>query len=81
VADLLIRNIEPDLKRQIEVRARHHNHSLAEEAKALLRRGLITPDDDRKLGTELHNLVRPQDRGDDLLFEFPEEVSKPPEFE
>jgi plasmid stability protein len=80
VVDLLIRDIELDLKRQIEARARQHNHSLAEEAKVLLRRGLIAPEDDRKLGTELYNLVQPEDRGDDLVFEIPGEVSKPPDF-
>jgi plasmid stability protein len=81
MTDLLIRNIEPQLKRQIEERARKHNHSLGEEAKALLRQALLVPEDNRKLGTLMYNLIRPEDRGDDLVFEFPEAASEPPDFE
>jgi plasmid stability protein len=80
VTDLLIRNIEPRLKRQIEERARKHKHSLAEEAKALLRRALAAPESELKLGTEMFNLIRPEDRGDDLVFDIPGEVGDPPDF-
>ena len=81
MSDLLIRNVEPRLKREIETRARKHGRSLAEEAKALLRQALLVPEDNRKLGTLMYNLVPPEARGDDLVFEVPEEVSAPPDFE
>jgi len=81
MADLLIRNIDARLKRQIEERARKNRKSLSDEAKALIRKGLNEPGDQRKLGTELFNLVRPEDRGDDLVFEYSEPVSRPPDFE
>jgi plasmid stability protein len=81
MADLLIRNIEPELKRLIEERALKNQKSLSDEAKALIRKGLDQPSDQRKLGTEMFNLVKPEHRGDDLIFEFRGEVREPPDFE
>ena len=81
MADLLIRKIESHLKKQIEARARKHGHSLSHEAKELLRRALAMPEDNRKLGTLMYESVRPEDRGDDLVFEVPGDMSTPPEFE
>ena len=80
-SDLLIRNLEPQLKRRLEERARRNSNSLSDEAKLLLQRALATDGDNRKLGTEMFNLVRPEDRGDDLVFEIPGPVRKPPDFE
>jgi antitoxin FitA len=81
MSDLLIRGIEPQLKRKIEERARKSRQSLSETAKALLRKGLRESGEDRKLGTEMFNLVRPEDRGDDLVFEYRGDFPKPPDFE
>jgi plasmid stability protein len=79
--DLLIRNIDPHLKRQLEKSARAHQRSLSEEARLLLKSALTRPQESRKMGTELFNLVPQQFRGDDLVFEIPGEVSEPPNFE
>ena len=79
--DLLVRDIDDDLKRLIEDRARSHRRSLSDEVKALLRERLVQTHDGRKLGTEMFNLVRPEDRGDDLVFEIPGEASPPPDLE
>jgi antitoxin FitA len=81
MSDLLVRDIEDDLKRLIENRARAHRRSLSEEVKILLREKLVDAGDDRKLGTEMFNLVRPEDRGDDLVFEIPGGDIEPPDFE
>jgi plasmid stability protein len=85
MADLLIRNIEPELKRQIEERAQARRRSLSDEAKRLIRKGLlepkVAPGGDRKLGTAMLELVQPEDRGDDLIFELPGEIRNPPDFE
>jgi hypothetical protein len=78
---LLIRNIEPQLKRQIQKRARENRQSLSDAAKALIREGLRAPKDEPKLGTLLSELVPPEYRGDDLVFEYRGEMSKPPDFE
>ena len=81
MTDLLIRNIDPDLKRRLEERVRQHKRSLSEEAKTVLRAGLSVPTGQRRLGTEMFNLIRPEDRGDDLIFEAPGEFPEPPNFE
>ena len=81
MSDLLIRKISPQLKRQIKERARTRGRSLSEEAKLLIERGLNAPEEHLKMGTWLFNLVRPEDRGDDLVFEYRGEFPKPPDFE
>jgi plasmid stability protein len=79
--DLLVRDIEDDLKRLIEDSAREHRRSLSEEVKSLVRKGLATPDHPVGMGTYLYSLVRPEDRGDDLIFEIKGDISPPPDFE
>jgi plasmid stability protein len=73
MSDLLIRNIDPSLRQQIEQRAQSHGRSLSDEAKFLIRSSLAAIADgqsgDRGLGTAMLELVRPEDRGDDLVFE------------
>lgn len=81
MADLFIRNVDPELKRQLEARAQIHQRTLSEEAEVLLRSGLASASPRRKLGTEMMNLIRPEDRGDDLVFEVRGELSPPPDFE
>jgi plasmid stability protein len=80
MSDLLIRRIPAGIKRKIEERARAHRRSLSAEAISMLQQALITPGDDRKLGTEMFNMIRPEDRGDDLVFEYRGEMPKPPDF-
>jgi len=79
MADLLIRNIRPDLKRQLEMRARRHKHSLSTEASNLIERGLGA-DRAGGLGTRLFSLIDDKYRGDDLVFERDDEIRPPPDF-
>ena len=81
MSDFLIRGIDPKLKRRLKESASKNNRSLSAEAKLLLQRALSTEPGPRKLGTEMFNLIRPEDREDDLVFEIPGEVSRPPDFE
>lgn len=81
MTDLLIRNIGPRLKRQIEESARKNKHSLSQEAKELLRRGLASTDHPKKLGTWLFDLVPDEYRGEDLVFEYRGDFPKPPDLE
>ncbi len=81
MSDLLIRKVTQRMKRQLEERARMHGRSLSEEAKALLAEALQEPTKSRKLGTELFSLIKPEHRGDDLLFEIGGAPRKPPDFE
>jgi antitoxin FitA len=81
MANLLIRDIEAPLKERLEESARKHNRSLSDEAKLLLQRALASGADDRKLGTLMSQLLPPESRSDDFVFEVPGEVSRPPDFE
>ena len=81
MTDLLIRNIDPHLKRRLEESARSHRRSLSEEARMLLKKALIEPSDKRQMGNALSELVRKKYRGDDLVFEVPGKLSRPPHFE
>lgn len=78
--DLLIRGLEPELKRQIEERARSHGRSLSGEAKFLLRKGLSVPEPVRKLGTEIAGLIPTEDRTEEPEFEVFDPLSNPPDF-
>jgi plasmid stability protein len=80
VAYLLIRNIDPQLRRTLADRARSHGRSLSEEAKILLENEVFGPLHQRKIGTVLMSLIREEYRSDDLVFEVPGKVSQPPDF-
>lgn len=81
MTDLLIRNVEPKLKRELEKRARANGRSLSEEAKILLEKGTAKPATEVGFGTRLFSMLPDEFRGDDLVFEVDEPVRKPPEFE
>jgi plasmid stability protein len=74
MSDRLIRNVKPQLNRRLQERARTHGRSLSEEAKEIIRDKLSEKADQRKLGTEMFNMIRPEDRGDDLVFEYRQSV-------
>ena len=79
MSDLLIRNIKPELKRQLVERARKHGKSLSAEAEELIRRGLAVPGPERNLGEWLYSLVDERHRGDDLVFDVPGDSIRPPD--
>jgi plasmid stability protein len=80
MTDLLIRNIDPRLKRRLEARARKSGRSLSDEAKALISRALAEPEPERGLGTELVKLfhaIGPLE----LEEPKPQAPRRPPDFE
>jgi plasmid stability protein len=79
--DLIIRDMDAEMLRQIEARASANGRSLSDEIKTLIYKGLTLQKDDRKLGTLLSSLVAPEDWGDDLVFEHPEPIRPPPDLE
>jgi plasmid stability protein len=81
MADLLIRDIESELKSLIEQRAREHRRSLSAEAKALLRKAVSGNEPPVKMGTLIFSLLEEEYRGDDLVFERNDLVRPPPNFE
>lgn len=82
MTNLLVRDIDATLKRELEERARAHGRSLSDEAKALIRRGVA---DERRdaiaFGTRLFKLLPDRWRGDDLVFDLPQDLPEPAEFE
>ena len=81
MADLLVRNISPELERRIKDSARKNKRSLSAETKALIEQGLVAPTSPEKIGTFLFSVLDEKYRGDDLLFERRDVVEPPPNFE
>jgi plasmid stability protein len=81
IANLLVRDIDPALKRQLAERARSHRRSLSDEVKALIRRGMAEQPRQLGLGTRLLSMLPDEWRGDDLVFELPKDVPEPARFE
>lgn len=77
--DLLIRDLDPGLRRQLEERAKAHGRSLSDEAKSLIRRSLAAPTE-AGLGTRLFSLLPDTARGDDLVFDVRGGGVEPPDF-
>jgi plasmid stability protein len=78
MSDLLIRNIDSHLKRRLQASARIHRRSLSEEARILLKKALLEPPEKRRMGDALLALVPEEYRGDDLVFEIPNDPSSSP---
>jgi plasmid stability protein len=70
MTDLLLRDIDPALKRELEERARAHGRSLSDEVRALIERGMTDDTRAAGLGTRLFGMLPEQWRGDDLEFDL-----------
>lgn len=70
MAQLLVRDIETDVVRELKVRAARHGHSAEEEHRQILREALGPKEPTRSLKQML--LAMP-DAGEDLDFERPED--------
>ena len=80
MSDLLIRDIDRNLKRRLEERARRSGRSLSEEAKVLLGRAMAESPPTRGLGTAL--VERFRSIGGVELEEPPDyPPRRPPDFE
>jgi len=53
MAQLLVRNIEDNIKERLRTRARRHGMSLEELARDVLRAAAVAPEEQRKLGSEI----------------------------
>lgn len=81
MTDLLIRKISPKLKDRLKRQARAHGRSLSDEVKVLLDQAMARAEPQKKMGTWMMSLLPDEYRGDDLVFEIPGEMRKPPDFE
>jgi plasmid stability protein len=64
MADLLIRNLEPDIERTLKDEAKRSGNSLSSVAQKLLRQGLARQTPQYGLGEEIRNLIPPECRMD-----------------
>lgn len=78
MSDLLLRNIDPELKRRLAEQAKRHKRSLSAEATAILAETLA-PKKEKGLGTQLVELFEGLG-GDDLDLEYDELPGEPPDF-
>jgi hypothetical protein len=87
---LLVTDLDPELLAKLEESARKQGTSVSDEAKRLIRFELskaevqvsdnpMGADDSRKLGSLMFDTIRPEDRGDDLVFEDRDSDLKPPD--
>jgi plasmid stability protein len=76
MAQLLVRDIESDVVRELKVRAARHGHSAEEEHRQILREAL-RPGGRGKPLKEL--LLEMPDVGEDRDFERPEDLGRPVE--
>ncbi|MCW5696019.1 MAG: hypothetical protein KIS96_04695 [Bauldia sp.] len=79
MSDLLLRNIDPELKRRLAEQAKRHKRSLSAEATAILAETLA-PKKEKGLGTQLVELFRDTPVPDDFEFEYDELPGEPPDF-
>jgi plasmid stability protein len=79
MVDLLIRNLNPDLERELRKRAAETGKSLSQTAQDVLRKKLIEPQNEYGLGTKLRNMLGPDGFID---LEIPRDVEDrpPPDF-
>jgi plasmid stability protein len=57
MVDLLIRNLNPDLERELRSRAAATGRSLSQTAQDVLRKKLFEPPNEYGLGTKLRNML------------------------
>ncbi len=55
MAMITIRNLDDEIKTRLRIAAASHNRSMEEEARAILREALKNADEERGLGTLIHN--------------------------
>ncbi|PPD05210.1 MAG: hypothetical protein CTY30_12190 [Methylocystis sp.] len=86
VPDILLRDVPPEMKRQIEDLAHRHKRSISSQAKVLLERALSQAIPPQRagaggLGTRLKGLVSQEDWTDDFIQPRDQSDRVPPDFE
>ncbi len=82
MSDILIRNVRPELKREIEERAQRNKRSLSQEIEALLQRSLaISEPAEPGVGTKLAQIFPKEYRMENFLPPRDPAERPPPDFE
>lgn len=79
MSDLLVRDIDDDLKQWIADRSKASGRSLSAEVRDLLRAAKERDVSGRAFVRDLLALVDEKYKGDDLVFEFPHPLRDPPD--
>jgi plasmid stability protein len=81
VAQLLVRQLDDDVKQRLQERAAKHGVSMEEEVRMILR-ATVLKDDGQEfgLGTRIAELFRDIPDNDERLPEFPRQPFKPVDF-
>jgi len=81
MAQLLIRQLDEDVKDNLRKRARKHGVSMEAEARTILRAALLRPEEKEVgLGTQIAELFRNIPDNDEPLPQLPDDVFKPYDF-
>lgn len=80
MSDILIRNVDPALKKRLKARARANERSLSDEVKALVESGLAGATGETGLGTQLRALIPPELWTDDFIVARDAPEREPPDF-
>ena len=81
MAQLLVRQIDDDVKRRLQERAAYHGVSMEEEVRDILRAAVLTDKPQLGLGTRIAALFRDIPNNDEPLPEFPRQPFKPVGFD
>ncbi|MGE0500885.1 MAG: plasmid stabilization protein [Rhizobiaceae bacterium] len=82
MAQLLIRNIDEDVKENLRKRARRHGTSMESYARDILRAELLRPENEvYGLGTRIAELFKNIPDNDDPLPELPDDPLRPAKFD
>ena len=82
MAQLLIRQLDDDVKETLRRRARKHGVSMEAEARLILRTELLRPEKKEVgLGTQIAALFRDIPDNDEPLQEFPDQIFEPHDFD
>ena len=81
MAQLLVRQIDEDVKRRLQERARRHGVSMEQEARTILRAAVLADaEPEVGLGTRIAELFRGIPDNDEPIPEFPRQPFKPVDF-
>ena len=82
MAQLLIRRLDDDVKENLRKRAKKHGVSMEAEARTILRAELLRAEPaEEGLGTQIANLFKDIDWGDETLQPLPREPLRPVDFD
>lgn len=82
MGQLIVRKLDDDVKERLRRRAARHGVSMEEEVRSILREAAFAPEEPRVgLGTQIANLFKDIDWGDEELEPLPRTPLRPIDFD